>query len=54
MSNKFLWARGNKQCLTVSYKLEMTALKMAKDQGRLCMHITCNSKGIARPDKEER
>ena len=53
MSDKFLWARGNNKRLTVSHKLEMTALKMAKAQDRLCMHITCNSEGIARPDKED-
>jgi CDP-diacylglycerol pyrophosphatase len=54
MSDKFLWARGNSQCLTVYHKLDMTALKMAKAQDRLCIHITCNSEGIARLDKEER
>jgi hypothetical protein len=54
MSDKFLWARGNSQCLTVSHKIQMTDLKMAKAQGRLCMHITCNSKGSAWFDKEER
>jgi len=54
MSDKFLWARGNNQRLTVSHKLEMTALKRAKAQDRLCMHITCNSEGTAWPDKEER
>jgi len=54
MSDKFLWARGNNQSITVSHKIVMGALKMAKAQDRLCMHITCNSKGTARPDKEER
>jgi len=53
MSDKFLWARGNNQHLTVSHKLEMTALKMAKAQDRLCMHITHNSDGRALPDKED-
>ena len=46
MSKKFLWARGNNQCLTVLHKLEMTPFKMAEAQDRLFMHITCNSKGI--------
>jgi len=32
----------------------MTTFKVAKAQDTLCMHITFNSKGIARPDKEER
>jgi len=32
----------------------MTTFKVAKAQDRLYMHITFNSKGIARPDKEER
>jgi hypothetical protein len=54
MSDKFLWARGNNQSLTVSHKLQITALKMAKAQHRLCIHIICNSKGTAWPDKEER
>jgi len=47
-------AYGNNQCLTVSHKLQMTTFKMAKAQDRLCMHITFNSKGIARTEKEER
>jgi hypothetical protein len=54
MSDKFLWARGNNQHLTVPHKLEITALKMAKSQDRLCMHVTCNSDGTVRPGKEER
>jgi hypothetical protein len=54
MSAKFLWVRGNSQCSTVYHKLDMTTLKMAKAQDRLCMHITCNSEGIARLGKEER
>jgi hypothetical protein len=48
MSVKFVWTWGNNQHLTVSNKLEMTALKMSKAH----MHITFNSEGIARPDKK--
>jgi hypothetical protein len=54
MSDKFLWQRKNNQCLTVSHKLEMTTFKMAEAQDRLCTHITCKNKGIARPGKEDR
>jgi hypothetical protein len=51
ISDKFLWARRNNLHITGSQKLQITALKMAKAQDRLCMHITCNSEEMARSTK---